>query len=119
MTPFGAKLRDMRKARGFKLAEFAAAIGVSTAYLSALELGQRGQPNWQLVQRMIVKLNIIWDEAEELVRLAEISHPKVVLDTSGLSPQATELSNLLASKIRLMSEEEIAEMLYLLKVKRR
>lgn len=119
MTPFGAKLRELRKVRGFKLVDFAREIGVSTAYLSALELGNRGQPNWQLVQRIISKLNIIWDEAEELVRLAEISHPKVMLDTSGLSPQATELANLLAGKIRLMSEDEIAEILYLLKVKRR
>ena len=41
--------------------------------------------------------NVIWDDAEELERLAETSHPRVIVDTSGLSPAATELANLLAA----------------------
>ena len=119
MTPFGAKLREWRGIRGLTLAEMAQNLGVSTAYLSSLELGNRGVPSWQLVQRIIVNLNIIWDEAEELVRLAEISNPRIVLDTSKLSAEATELSNLLAQKIAFLSKDEIADMLYLLKTKRK
>ena len=41
-------------------------------------------------------LGIIWDEAEDLQRLADLSHPKVPLDTAGLTPDATLLANLLA-----------------------
>ena len=77
----------------------AAALGVSAAYLSALEHGRRGVPTWALVQKIIGYFNIIWDDAEELQRLAEASHPRVVIDTSGLSPAATELANLLAERI--------------------
>ncbi len=77
-------------------------LRVSPAYLSALEHGRRGQPTWDLLQRIITYFNIIWDEAEELQNLAAVSHPRVVIDTSGLSPQATQLANLLA-KISALS----------------
>jgi transcriptional regulator with XRE-family HTH domain len=99
MTPFGEKLRDLRAERGISQKDMAKAIGVSAAYLSALEHGRRGQPTWDKLQRIIQYFNIIWDEAEELQRLAMISDPRITIDTGGLSPAATELANLLASRI--------------------
>ena len=42
MTPLGYRLRQLRAARGVTLAEMAVALGVSPAYLSALEHGKRG-----------------------------------------------------------------------------
>ncbi len=99
MTPFGAKLRALRAERGVSLKEMADALGVSAAYLSALEHGHRGRPTWSMIQRIIGYFNVIWDDAEELARLARISHPKVSIDTSGLDPRATELANLLAERI--------------------
>ena len=111
MTPFGAKLRAMRRDRGITLAQMATEIGVSPAYLSALEHGRRGRPPWPLVQAVIAYFNVIWDEAEELTRLAELSHPRVVVDTAGLSPEATELANVLARDIAAMSREDVAALL--------
>jgi transcriptional regulator with XRE-family HTH domain len=75
MTPFGERMRKLRAERGVTLKAMAEAIGVSPAYLSALEHGKRGRPGWHLIQRIIAYFNIIWDEAEEVVRLARISHP--------------------------------------------
>ena len=46
MTPFGARIREMRQQRGITLQDMAAALEVSPAYLSALEHGKRGRPNW-------------------------------------------------------------------------
>jgi transcriptional regulator with XRE-family HTH domain len=108
MTPFGQRMRDMRRDRNVTQKEMARAIGVSAAYLSALESGRRGRPTWALIQKVIGYFNIIWDDAEDLIRLAERSHPKVVIDTGGLSPVATELANLLASRISSLSDEEMA-----------
>ncbi|ODN69364.1 helix-turn-helix domain-containing protein [Methylobrevis pamukkalensis] len=99
MTPFGARLREMRRRKGVTMSEMATALGVSPAYLSALEHGRRGRPTWFMVQRIIAYFNVIWDEAEDLQRLAEQSDPKVTLDTAGLDPKATELANLLARDI--------------------
>ncbi len=111
MTPFGKKLREMRAARGIALKAMAHEIGVSPAYLSALEHGHRGKPTWYLVQRTIAFFNVIWDEAEELERLADVSDPKVTLDTAGLSPVVTEAANVLARRIRSMTDEDAREVL--------
>lgn len=96
MTPFGEAIRRLRAERGVTQREMARAIGVSPAYLSALEHGNRSEPSWEFVQRVIGYFNIIWDEAEELQMLAGLSRPKVTIDTSGLSPKATEIANRLA-----------------------
>lgn len=107
MTPFGLKLRELRRAKGVSQKEMAGALGISAAYLSALEHGRRGIPTWAMVQKMIGYFNIIWDDAEELQRLAETSHPRVVIDTSGLSPRATELANRLSKDISQLDEKDI------------
>jgi transcriptional regulator with XRE-family HTH domain len=111
VTPFGQRMRDMRREKNVTQKEMARALGVSAAYLSALEGGRRGRPTWALIQKIIGYFNIIWDDAEDLIRLAERSHPRAVIDTAGLSPMATELANLLASRIAILSDEELAEIL--------
>ncbi|HEY9058334.1 MAG TPA: helix-turn-helix transcriptional regulator [Aurantimonas sp.] len=111
MTPFGEKIRVMRKERGVTQGEMAAALGISSAYLSALEHGRRGRPTWELLQRIIGYLNVIWDEAEELERLAELSHPKVTVETAGLSPEATALANRLAETIAILPAEDVKRLL--------
>ena len=117
MTPFGLKIRTLRAARDIKLKDMAQAVGVSSAYLSALEHGNRGRPSWYLVQRIIAYFNVIWDEAEEIETLAKISHPKVTIDTSQLSATATELANVLADKIETLNEDELKHLLTNLKPK--
>ena len=108
MTPLGAKLRALRAERGVTLKQMAAALRVSSAYLSALEHGKRGRPTWMLLQRIIAYFNVIWDEAEELIRLAELSDPRVTIDTAGLAPEATELANRLAREIANLSPEDLS-----------
>jgi transcriptional regulator with XRE-family HTH domain len=111
MTPFGQKIRDLRVARGLALKDMAAALRVTPAYLSALEHGRRGRPSWRLVQSIIGYFNVIWDEAEEIERLARISHPRVTIDTAGLDPKATELANRLAEEIAYLSGPEMEKLL--------
>jgi transcriptional regulator with XRE-family HTH domain len=86
------------------------AIGVTPAYLSALEHGQRGRPSFELLQRIVGYFNIIWDDAEELLRLADVSHPKVTLDTAGLPAAYTAFANRLAEQIRTLPPNVIDEM---------
>ena len=114
MTPFGDRMRKLRGERGVTLKAMAEAIGVSPAYLSALEHGKRGRPGWHLIQRILSYFNIIWDEAEEVARLARISHPRIAIDTSGLNPKATELANRLADEIGKLDIAALEEMMTLL-----
>ena len=107
MTPFGRRVRDHRARRGITLAEMAGVLGVTPAYLSALEHGKRGRPTFTLIQGAIHLLGVIWDEADELVRLADLSHPRVTVDTAGLEPEATLLANRLARDIAVLEPDEI------------
>lgn len=109
MTPLGAKLRSLRAERNISLKEMAAALNISSAYLSALEHGKRGTPTWDLLQRIIAYFNIIWDEAEEVQRLAEISNPKITIDTAGMVPEATELTNRLAREIGGLGKDDLID----------
>lgn len=113
MTPFGEKMRQLRNAKGVSQKQMAAALGVSAAYLSALEHGRRGRPSWPLVQKIIGYFNVIWDEAEEVENLAWSSDPRVTIDTGGLSPRATALANVLAQNVGRLSEDDLAALLLL------
>jgi hypothetical protein len=42
-----------------------------------------------------------------LMKLAGLSDPKINIDTSGLSPQATETANQLAKKIAKLSDDDL------------
>ncbi|TCR68928.1 helix-turn-helix domain-containing protein [Bosea sp. BK604] len=110
MTPFGQRVRELRAARGVTLAEMAATLGVTPAYLSALEHGKRGRPTFTLIQGVIHVLGVIWDEADELIRLADLSHPRVTVDTAGLDPEATLLANRLAREIAALEPQDIAQL---------
>ena len=111
MTPFGERLRALRAERGISLQDMAAGLGVSSAYLSALEHGHRCKPNRRFVHQVCQFLGIIWDEAEALQRLADLSHPRVVVDTAGLSPKKTEFANRLAEEIASLPEDRVASWL--------
>jgi transcriptional regulator with XRE-family HTH domain len=108
MTPFGARLRGLRAARGITLKDLASRLQVSAAYLSALEHGKRGAPGSGLVHQVCDAFDLIWDEAEDLARLARLSHPRVVVDTAGLTPEQTALANRLSQSIHKLPPETVA-----------
>lgn len=115
MTPFGKRMRELRAARRMTLKQMAAALHVTPAYLSALENGHRGKPTKGLVHQVASVLGIIWDDAEDLARLARLSNPRPRVDTAGLSPKATEVANRLAAQIARLSEDELDRMLEILR----
>jgi transcriptional regulator with XRE-family HTH domain len=117
MTPFGQKIRAMRAEKAVTLTEMAKSLRVSTAYLSALEHGKRGKPSLVMLHQICQYFNIIWEDAEELQGLARLSVPRVVVDTSGLTPDATEFANLVAEHIGTFTAIEIESLLDYLKLK--
>jgi len=114
MTPFGARVRSLRAERGIRLADLAAGLQVTPAYLSALEHGRRGAPSPGLVHQVCEFFGLIWDDAEELVRLARISNPKVRMDTAGLTPEQTALANRLQQTLARLPPETVGAMLAIL-----
>ena len=67
----------------------------------------RGRPGTGFLEQICGYLDLIWDEAEEIKYLARLSHPRVMVDTSGLCPQATELANVLAETIGELDVETL------------
>ena len=103
MTPFGVKLRDWRHRKNRTLYQQAEVLGVSPAYLSALETGTRGRPSAVLVDQICMWLGLIWDDAEELKKLAALSHPKPTINARGHSAEAIYMVNFLAQNIDRLS----------------
>jgi transcriptional regulator with XRE-family HTH domain len=115
VTPFGTRIRELRTRQNVTLTEMANALQLSPAYLSALEHGHRGRPSPGLVQQICGYFNLAWDEVDEIKRLAQLSHPKVTVDTAGLDPEATELANLLAERIAGLSDDQLTRMLNIIR----
>ena len=111
MTPFGAKIRELRAEKGIQLKTMAEDLHVSSAYLSALEHGNRGRPGPGFVMQIANYFELIWDEVDDLKRLAQLSHPRVPVDTGGLTPKATLLANILAEHIHELDDPTIDRMM--------
>jgi transcriptional regulator with XRE-family HTH domain len=114
VTPFGVRVRELRRQRGLLMKDMAAHLGVSSAYLSALERGERGKPTWTLLQGVLQYFHIIWDEADDLLRLADLSDPKVRIDASRQGPRAILLANRLAREFDSLSDEDVTAILAVL-----
>jgi len=110
MTPFGVKMRSLRRKRGLTIKDQGLFLDVSSAYISALEHGKRGRPSPAFVDQICVWLELIWDEAELLKYLAQMSHPSPSLATTSLAPEATFLANLLAQNIDRLSADECRQL---------
>ncbi|MFN3686906.1 helix-turn-helix domain-containing protein [Salinarimonas sp.] len=114
LTPFGRRVRALRAARGLQLKDMAAHLGVSSAYLSALERGERGRPTFALVQGTIQYFGVIWDEADELQRLAELSDPAPRVRAAGCGADAVLLANRLSREIGDLDADSVAALLAVL-----
>ena len=68
-------------------------------------------PTVGLIHQICQYFGLIWDDAEDLKKLAKHSNPRVVIDTAGLSPKATELANTLAARIRDLDDPRIDTLL--------
>jgi transcriptional regulator with XRE-family HTH domain len=111
MTPFGARLRQLRTQHNRALKDMARALKVSSAYLSALEHGHRAQPKPGFVQQVAAYFNLAWEEVDELKALAQLSDPKPSIDTRGLSPLATEVAKRLKQRIKALDEAALKAIL--------
>ena len=110
MTPFGFKLKSLRKEKNVSITELAKALKISTAYLSMLENGKRGKPPDGMVELICAYFGIIWDESEELKDLAKISDINVQINTKILGINATALTNVLKNNIKWLTNNQLIEL---------
>ena len=85
MSPFAHLLHSLRMRFGIRQSELSALIGYDQTYISALEIGAKGPPPAEFVQKVIRALDLSESEQDELHAAVTASHPKLVIDRD--SPQ--------------------------------
>ena len=107
MTPFGIKLKYIRKQRHKSLKDLSKALKVSIAYVSMLENGKRGRPADGLIELICSYFNLSWEEADELKFLAKHSDINTKMNSEKMSLNATMLTNVLKNNIKWLTEEQL------------
>lgn len=114
VTSFGKTLRKMRIDRGMVLKNMADLLGVSSAYLSAIELGKRAIPD-SLVNTIATTFELSGQDIINLKKQAEISQPSIKVDMSDANEQNKELMLVFARKFKDLSPEQLDKLDKMLK----
>jgi transcriptional regulator with XRE-family HTH domain len=106
MTPFGKYMRNLRIDSGKLLADVAEYLGVSSAYLSALEHGRKGGPSKDQLERIKEFFGLSAARYRELKVAVENSKGRIIVPR-GVTPTAYETANEFARKLSSLSEEKL------------
>lgn len=80
MSPFARQLSELRMRRGIRQNELAELIGYDQTYISALEVGLKGPPTPEFVDKLVATLSLTPAEVEDIRIAAQASDRKLVLD---------------------------------------
>jgi transcriptional regulator with XRE-family HTH domain len=80
VSPFSHFLHDLRIRRGIRQTELAVQLGYEQSYISALEVGLKGPPNDEFVERLIKTLTISPVEQQQLRAAVQASQRKLVIE---------------------------------------
>lgn len=116
-TTLGVFLRKLRLANDEILKDMAKNLGVSSAFLSAVENGKKKMPNnWERKLKEVYSLSTI--QIEELRRAVMESSGVVELNLKGLSTSNRELAISFARQFETMDDETSKELLAFLQRKK-
>lgn len=106
MTPFGLFMRKLRLESGLLLKDMAETMGVSSAYLSALEHGKKGAPGAEFVSALESKLRLSAAQTEELKRAVRDSATSVTIPAKA-TPLGFQTAHAFARKLPNLSEKQL------------
>lgn len=105
VTQFGRYIRKLRIDHGMILKDLADALGVSSSYISAVELGKKNIPD-SFIEKLVVRFGIPASERDELNRIASESQPQVKIDLKESSPNEREVVMAFARKYRHLTTDQ-------------
>lgn len=79
MSPFSNLFRELRVFCGQRQADFADQLGYEQSYISAIELGTKGPPSEEFLERLIERLELDVQWQNRLRSALDESHRKMVL----------------------------------------
>lgn len=111
MSPFAELLHDLRLRHGLRQADMAERIGYEQSYISALEIGLKGPPTDEFVERLAVSMSLPDSEKEKLRTAAKASQRKFVIDPDAppdifwlINDLRDEVHHLTTAQVRMIRE---------------
>lgn len=113
MTKFGIFIRKFRLDRGILLRDMAKDLGISPAYLSGMETGNKDIPQ-SLADQIISVYNLSAEQSKELKKSIMLSQQKICI-TTGQIAWKNEIVSMLKEKLDTLSEEQQFKIIEVLK----
>jgi len=111
MSPFSQLLHDLRVRHGLRQAELADRIGYEQSYISALEVGLKGPPTEEFLDRVANAMSLGDEERHQLWVAAQASQRKLVIDPDAppdiywmLNDLRSEVDRLTPVQVRMIRE---------------
>lgn len=111
MSPFSETLHSIRVRHGLRQAELAKLIGYEQSYISALEVGLKGPPTDEFLERLAAAMPLTEEEQETLRAAALASQRKLVIEPDApadiywlLSDLRGEVEHLTPAQVRMIRE---------------
>ena len=79
MSPFSTAFRELRIFCELRQADFAAKLGYEQSYISAIELGTKGPPSVEFIERLTERLQLDEHWTERLLSALDESQRKITL----------------------------------------
>jgi transcriptional regulator with XRE-family HTH domain len=111
MSPFSESLHSLRVRHGLRQVELAKLTGYEQSYISALEVGLKGPPTDEFLERMSVALALSEAEQEGLRAAALASQRKLAIEPDApadiywlLRDLRNEIAHLTPAQVRMIRE---------------
>ena len=108
ITPFGKELRKIRIDRCLSLRDMAAALGITPAYLSAIETGKRPIPE-KLFNAILDYLNADANTQAALEQAKALSAQSITVSLDAANDAAKETMLAFARNFSKLSDNEVAK----------
>lgn len=113
MTKFGIFVRKLRLDKGIRLRDMAKDLGISPAYLSAMETGHKDISD-SLADKISSVYNLSIEQSKELKHSIMLSQQKICI-TTGQIAWKNEIVSKLKGKLDTLSEEQQFKIIDILK----
>lgn len=107
LSEYGKTLRKIRIDKGLTLAQMAQAVGITSAYLSTIERGNRKIPK-SLTQNVINHYKLSNEQVAELQKAEYLSMDSFEIELSAVSLHKKTLVLSLAKNLKNMTYEQVA-----------
>lgn len=114
LTQFGIFCRKLRLDNGELLKHMATKLGVSSSYLSAVEIGKRNVPHdW--LEKITSMYQLSAEEVESLKLAIENSQPSIKIDLRNTNNQEKDLVMAFAREFKDLNEDDKTKILNILR----